>query len=160
CLPYAQSSPYLALLEILKASFLIEEGDNSLQVGAKLREGVRAIDPGLGAIVPFLGDLFGLPADTEALQRLDPKDRRHKTVAAIRALTFAAARRRLQVVVVEDLHWIDKTSEDYLASAIESLAAVPVLLITTHRPGYTVRWADKTFYTQIALDLLTEGESE
>jgi class 3 adenylate cyclase/tetratricopeptide (TPR) repeat protein len=160
CLAYAQSSPYLALLEILKASFLIEEGDNSLQAGAKLREGVRAIDPDLGAIVPFLGDLFGLPADTEALQRLDPKDRRQKTFDAVRALTFAAARRRLQVIVVEDLHWIDKTSEDYLAFAVESLAAVPVLLITTHRPGYTGRWADKTFYTQIALDLLTEGESE
>jgi class 3 adenylate cyclase/tetratricopeptide (TPR) repeat protein len=157
-LPYAQSTPYLAVLEILRASFQIEEGDNQLQISAKLREGIRQIDPGLEAIVPFLGALFGL--ETEALQRLEPKDRRQKTFEAIRALTFAAARRRLQVVVVEDLHWIDKTSEDYLAFAVESLAAVPVLLITTHRPGYTVRWADKTFYTQIALDVLTEGEAE
>jgi len=160
CVPYAQSSPYLALLEILRASFLIEEGDNALQVGAKIREGLRGIHPDLDAIAPFLGHLFSHPADTEALQGLDPKDRRQKTFEAIRALTFAAARRRLQVVVVEDLHWIDKTSEDYLAFVAESLAAVPVLLITTHRPGYTVRWADKTFYTQVALDVLTEGQSE
>jgi class 3 adenylate cyclase/tetratricopeptide (TPR) repeat protein/DNA polymerase III delta prime subunit len=160
CLPYGQSTPYLAVLEILRANFHIEEGDNQLQISAKLREGIRQVDPGLEAIVPFLGDLFGLPVDTEALQRLDPKDRRQKTFEAIRALTFAAARRRLQVVVVEDLHWIDKTSEDYLAFAIESLAAVPILLITTHRPGHAVRWADKTFYTQIALDLLTEREAE
>jgi class 3 adenylate cyclase/tetratricopeptide (TPR) repeat protein len=160
CLGYGQGTPYLPLLEILRASFHVEEGDNPLQVGAKLREGIQQIDPGLEAIVPFLGDLFGLPADTEALPRLDPKDRRQKTFEAIRALTFAAARRRLQVVVVEDLHWIDKTSEDYLAFAIESLAAVPVLLITTHRPGYAVRWADKTFYSQIALDLLNERQAE
>ncbi len=160
CLPYGQSTPYLPVLEILRASFHIEEGDNPLQVGVKLRDGVGQVDPGLEAIVPFLGDLFGLPADTDALGRLDPKDRRQKTFEAIRALTFAAARRRLQVVVVEDLHWIDKTSEDYLAFAVESMAAVPVLLITTHRPGCAVRWADKTFYTQIALDLLTEHESE
>jgi len=160
CLPYGQSTPYLAVLEILRSSFHIEEGDNPLQIGAKLRDGVRQVDTGLEAIVPFLGALFGLPAETEALQRFDPKDRRQKTFEAIRALTFAAARRRLQIVVVEDLHWIDKTSEDYLAFAIESLAAVPVLLITTHRPGHVVRWADKTYYTQIALDVLSEPQAE
>ncbi len=160
CLAYGQSTPYLPMLEILSASFHIEEGDNPLQVGAKLREGVRQIDPELEAIVPFLGDLFGLPADTEALQRLDPKDRRQKTFEAIRTLTFAAASRRLHVVVVEDLHWIDKTSEDYLAFVVESLAAGPILLITTHRPGYAVRWADKTFHTQIALDLLSQRQAE
>jgi class 3 adenylate cyclase/tetratricopeptide (TPR) repeat protein len=160
CLPYGQNTPYLPLLEILRASFHVEEGDNPLQVGAKLREGIRLIDPALEPIVPFLGDLFGLPGAAETLHRLEPKDHRQKTFEAIRALTFAAARRRLQVIVVEDLHWIDKTSEDYLAFAIESLAAVPVLLITTHRPGYAVRWADKTFYTQIAPDLLTEREAE
>jgi class 3 adenylate cyclase/tetratricopeptide (TPR) repeat protein len=160
CLGYGQDTPYLPVLEILRASFHIEEGDNPLQVEAKLREGVRQLDPGLQSIVPFLGDLFGVPADGDALQRLDAKDRRQKTFDAIRALTFAAARRRLQVIVVEDLHWIDRTSEDYLAFAIESLAAVPVLLITTHRPGYQVRWADKTFYTQVALDLLSEREAE
>ena len=33
-------------------------------------------------------------------------------------------------------------------------------MLTTHRPGYAVRWADKTFYTQIALDLLDRGETE
>src|SRR6266508_2329210 len=142
CLAYGQSTPYLPMLEILSASFHIEEGDNPLQVGAKLREGVRQIDPELEAIVPFLGDLFGLPADTEALRRLDPKDRRQKTFEAIRTLTFAAASRRLHVVVVE------------------SLAAGPILLITTHRPGYAVRWADKTFHTQIALDLLSQRQAE
>jgi class 3 adenylate cyclase/tetratricopeptide (TPR) repeat protein len=160
CLGYGQGTPYLPLLGILRASFHIEEGDNPLQVAAKLREGIQQIDPALEATVPFLGDLFGLPADTEALQRLDPKDRRQKTFEAIRALTSAAARRRLQIIVVEDLHWIDKTSEDYLAFASESLAAVPVLLITTHRPGYAVRWADKTFYSQIALDMLSEPQAE
>jgi class 3 adenylate cyclase/tetratricopeptide (TPR) repeat protein len=158
CVAYGQSTPYLSVLEVLGASFGIEEGDNPLQVSTKLRDGVRRVDPGLEAIAPFLADIFGLPA--EGLQRLDPKDRRQKTFEAIRALSFAAARRRLHVVVVEDLHWIDKSSEDYLAFVAESLAAVPILLITTHRPGYTVRWADKTFYTQIALDLLTDGEAE
>jgi tetratricopeptide (TPR) repeat protein len=37
---------------------------------------------------------------------------------------------------------------------------MPVLLITTHRPGYTARWTTKTYYTHITLDLLTRQEAE
>jgi predicted ATPase len=77
----------------------------------------------------------------------------------IRTLTVAGSQRQPHVVIVEDLHWIDKTSEDFLAFLVESLAGMPFLLLTTHRPGYAVRWADKTYYTQINLDLLTERET-
>jgi hypothetical protein len=41
--------------------------------------------------------------------------------------------------------WMDKTSEEYLTFLIESLAGTPVLLLTTYRPGYAVRWAAKTY---------------
>ncbi len=61
--------------------------------------------------------------------------------------------------MIEDLHWIDQTSEDYLAFLVESLAGMRVLLLTTHRPGYVMRWSDKTYYTQLALDLLSERET-
>jgi predicted ATPase len=63
-------------------------------------------------------------------------------------------------LVLEDPHWIDKISEDYFAFLAAGLAGVPLLLLTTQRPGYSVRWADKTYYTQIALDLLGEHETE
>jgi predicted ATPase len=43
---------------------------------------------------------------------------------------------------------------------VGSLAGVPVLILTTHRTGYTVRWADKPHYTQIALDGLATAEIE
>ncbi len=160
CVAYGQTTPYLPILEILRVNFQIEEGDNPLQIQEKLRQDVHRLDPALEGILPFLHDLFGLPVADEALKHLDPKDKRQKTFEAMQALTVAGGRRRPHVVVVEDLHWIDKTSEDYLAFLIAGSAGVPLLLVTSHRPGYTVRWADKTYYTQIALDLLTEGETE
>jgi tetratricopeptide (TPR) repeat protein len=104
--------------------------------------------------------VFGLPGETEALRHLDPKDRRQKTFEAIRTLIVAGSQQRLHVLIFEDLHWIDTISEDYLSFLTASLAGVPVLVLTTQRPGYTVRWADKTYYTQIALDLLGENETE
>src|SRR5919201_5397184 len=91
---------------------------------------------------------------------LQIKEKLQKTFEAFRALTVAGSQRRLHVIVLEDLHWMDQSSEDYLVFLIESLAGMPLLLLTTHRPGYTVRWADKAYYTQIALEVFTEQEAE
>jgi tetratricopeptide (TPR) repeat protein len=160
CVAYGQTTPYLPILGMLRTNFQIEEDDNPLQIHEKLREGIHRLDPALDGILPFLGDVFGLPGANEALKHLDPKDKRQKTFEAIRTLTVAGSQQRFHVLILEDLHWIDPISEDYLAFLTASLAGVPVLLLTTQRPGYTVRWADKTYYTQIALDLLGERETE
>src|SRR5262247_1368819 len=160
CVAYGQATPYLPILGVLRTNFQIEEDDNPLQIQEKLRQGIQRLDPALGGTLPFLADVFGLPGANEALKHLDPKDKRQKTFEAIRALTVAGSERRLHVLILEDLHWIDTISEDYLAFMAAGLAGVPVLLLTTQRPGYTVRWADKTYYRQIALDLLGERETE
>jgi class 3 adenylate cyclase/tetratricopeptide (TPR) repeat protein len=160
CVAYGQTTPYLPILEMLRSNLQIEEDDNTLQIQEKLRQGVHRLDPALEGVLPFLHDLFGLPGASDALKHLDPKDKRQKTFEAIRTLTVAGSQRRVHVLLVEDLHWVDQISEDYFAFLAAGLAGVPLLLLTTQRPGYTVRWADKTYYTQIALDLLGEHETE
>ncbi len=160
CVAYGQTTPYFPVLGMLRTNFQIEEGDNPLQIQEKLRQGIHRLDPALEGILPYLHDVFSLPGANETLKHLDPKDKRQKTFEAIRTLTVAGSQRRLHVLILEDLHWIDKTSEDYLAFITAGLAGVPVLLLTTQRPGHTVRWADKTYYTQIAVDLLGEPETE
>ena len=158
CVAYGQTMPYLPIVAVLKSGFQIEDGDNGLQVEEKLRQGVLQIDPALEGALPPLRELFTSSAREKA-GGADARSKRQKMFEAIRSLTMAASQRRPQVLVLEDLHWIDQTSEDYLSFFVDSLAGVPVLLITTYRPGYAVRWADRTYFTQIALDLLTERET-
>jgi class 3 adenylate cyclase/tetratricopeptide (TPR) repeat protein len=160
CVAYGQNTPYLPILEILRANFQIEDGDTSLQLQGKLQRGVRQLDAGLEGFLPYVGELFGLLIEDELLTQLHPHLKQWKTFEALRALTLAGSQHRPHVIVIEDLHWLDKTSEEYLTFLIESLAGTPVLLLTTYRPGYAVRWAAKTYYTQLALDRLTPQEVE
>ncbi|MBI2204109.1 MAG: AAA family ATPase [Candidatus Rokubacteria bacterium] len=159
CVAYGPAVPYLPVLDLLRANFGIDEGDNPLQIEEKLRQDVRQLDSRLDWILPFLGELLSSRAEA-VLKHLEPKEKRRKIFEAIRALSAAGAHRRPLILVLEDLHWIDQTSQDYLAFFVDSLAALPVLFLTTHRPGYIVPWADKTYYTQIALDLLDEHDVE
>jgi tetratricopeptide (TPR) repeat protein len=155
CAPDGQSTPYGPVLQVMNATFEIEEGDNPIQIDAKIRRGVQRVAGELQGVLPWLREPYGLPTEDDALKHLTPKDRRLKTFEAMQTLTIAGSYRRPVVVFIEDLHWIDKTSEEFLAFLVESLGGTPILLITTHRPGYSVQWSDKTYYTQIALDQLS-----
>jgi class 3 adenylate cyclase/tetratricopeptide (TPR) repeat protein len=160
CAAYHESAPYLPVNEILRAYFGIEEGDNPLQIQEKMRQGGRRLGPGHEGILPYLRESIGLPSESDVLRELDTAMKRRKTFEAVRALLFAGSQRRPLVLVVEDLHWLDKTSEECLDFLVESLFGMRVLLLTTFRPGYAVKWATKTYYTQIALGRLSGVEVE
>jgi tetratricopeptide (TPR) repeat protein len=160
CVAYTRA-PFLPITHIIRGNCQIDEEDNILQAEEKLREGVRQVSPDLEETLPFLRELLGLPLDNGSISSLDPQTKWQKTYEAVRALTVAGSQRRPIVMAVENLHWIDTSSEKFFMKfLVESLVGIPVLFLSTQRPGYTVRWADRTYYTQIALDLLTRRETE
>jgi predicted ATPase len=63
------------------------------------------------------------------------------------------------ILAVEDLHWIDKTSEEFLGYLIGWLANNPILLILLYRPEYTHPWGSKSYYNSIVLSQLTTKSS-
>src|SRR5262249_26544548 len=63
------------------------------------------------------------------------------------------------IVEIEDVHWIDPTSQDYLASFVESLPGAAILLLTTYRPGYRLLWVEKSYATRLSLRGLTLHDS-
>ena len=62
--------------------------------------------------------------------------RRSRTFETLTQLFLAGSQRQPLVLAVENLHWIDPTSEAFLALLIEQMAGVPLLVLTTTRPGH------------------------
>ena len=63
------------------------------------------------------------------------------------------------MLAVENLHWIDPTSEVWLASLVERLGEMRVLLLVTYRPGYQPPWIRHSAATQMALPRLSPRDS-
>ncbi len=97
--------------------------------------------------------------DKEALAHLSPEAIKARTLATLRQLCFDSSRQQPLVLAVEDLHWIDATTEEFLASLIEHLPGTAIMVLTTYRPGYRPPWFDKSYMTQIALMQLTSNDS-
>jgi tetratricopeptide (TPR) repeat protein len=76
------------------------------------------------------------PETIQAKVHLSPQAIKARTFATLTQMYMNRARRRSLVLEIEDLPWIDPTSEEYLASLVKQLAGVPILLLTTYQPGY------------------------
>ena len=94
-----------------------------------------------------------------ATDALSPEAVKARTFDALRTLFFKAAKRTPLLIALEDIHWIDRTSEEFLATLVERLAGAPIMVVTTYRPGYRVPWLDRSYLTHIALRPLTAADS-
>jgi tetratricopeptide (TPR) repeat protein len=63
------------------------------------------------------------------------------------------------VLAVENLHWVDASSEEWLTTLVEHLAGAAILLLVTHRPGYRPPWLAQSVATQMALPQLLPADS-
>jgi tetratricopeptide (TPR) repeat protein len=111
-----------------------------------------------GVLPPFY-ELLSLKIEDVTYQKLDPQQKREKTFEAIRDLLVRECQIRPIVLVVEDLHWIDKSSEEFLDYLIGWLTTSKILLLLLYRPEYTHPWGSKSYYNRIGLDQLTAKSS-
>jgi predicted ATPase len=81
--------------------------------------------------VALLLQLRALPIAPEGQAQLSPEARQSRTFALLRHLVLDAAQRQPLVLVMENLHWSDPTSEAWLVSLVERLTGAAVLLLGT-----------------------------
>jgi class 3 adenylate cyclase/tetratricopeptide (TPR) repeat protein len=160
CLSYAGGVPYVPILYLLRTAWEIGEADDPATVAAKVTKGLQQAELDSEEALHSLLHLFGLKEGTERLAELSPQAFQARIFRLFRQMILNAARRRLVVLEIEDLQWVDRTSEDLLSFLVEGLFAARVLVIGTYRSGYRPPWIEKSYATQISLARLSDLESQ
>jgi class 3 adenylate cyclase/tetratricopeptide (TPR) repeat protein len=157
CVSYGSLVPYLPLADLVRAYCGVKDGES-------VDEACRAVRAAIApAALP--GDaekwlLRPLGAGDTAADNVSPEAVKARTFDVLRALLFHASTLRPVVIVIEDIHWIDRTSEEFLALVVERVVAARILIIVTFRPGYQPPWRDRSQVTQLMLAALTAADSE
>lgn len=159
CLHYGGSMPYLPILDILRSHFEIKEEDREWAVKKKIREKTAALDIKLQGTIPSFQELLSLKVDDEGYLKLEPQQKRERTFEAIRDLLVRKSQDKPLLIAIENLHWIDRTSEDFLDYLMGWLANAQILLILLYRPEYTHQWGSRSYYNRIGVDQLTTKSS-
>ena len=159
CVSYGSAIPYLPVLDILRRNFRLAGSDPPEAIVDKVRAGLRGVGMDPENAAPYILHLLGVTAGTDRLDALSAEAVKTGTLETLREMILRGSRQRPIIFAVEDLHWIDKTSEEYVASLVESLHFAPILLLATYRPGYRPPWIDKSYATQVALQPLSPEDS-
>lgn len=159
CASYGGAIPYLPVLEVIRKGFAITDLDGPEIVADKIGVVLDALHLDREESAPYLLGLLGFKDGTGRLERLSPEAVRTRTFDTLTRIVQHATRTRPLIIVVEDLHWIDRASAELLAALADRLPGARVLLLTTCRPGYRPPWIEKSYATQIALAPLSVEES-
>jgi class 3 adenylate cyclase/tetratricopeptide (TPR) repeat protein len=159
CVSFGRSMAFHPLIDLLKRTFHIEDGDGDEAVARKIDRGVLRLGEDLRPTLPYFRSLLSVDPGDPAVRVMDPRQRRGGIFDAVRRLITRAAEVRMQVVVLEDLHWMDKATEEYLAYGADSVPGSRVLCILTYRTGYTHPFGERSYFTRVALGALSTEAS-
>src|SRR4029077_2545209 len=151
---YGKATPYLPVIDLLKAYFKIQDRDTQRDVREKVIGKLLTLDKTLEPALPALLSLLDVAVEDQQWQNLDSSQRRQRTLDAIKGLLLRESQVQPVILVFEDLHWIDSETQAMLESLVESLPTSRLLLLVNYRPEYQHGWANKSYYTQLKLDPL------
>jgi class 3 adenylate cyclase len=157
---YGKATPYFPVIDLLKSYCKIDGRDDPRTVRAKVTGQVLTLDEGFHETIPArLMLLEALSEDSPFLQ-LDPRQRRQRTLDALKRVLLRESQVQPLLLVFEDLHWIDSESQALLDSLVESLPSARILLLVNYRPEYQHAWGSRTYYAQLRLDPLLPQSAE
>jgi len=159
CLSYAKSIAFHPILDMAKIIFGIEEKDQENEIRNKIQNELKQLQLNESDNLPFMLGLFSFN-ETGVNPSIKTTDMvKERIIELLIKIALKISEKQPLVFVVEDLHWMDRNSEDLLKDLLESIPASKVMVIFTYRPEYKEKWGRKSYYNQINLNRFSNHES-
>jgi class 3 adenylate cyclase/tetratricopeptide (TPR) repeat protein len=159
CLSFSRSVAYQPIIDILKSNFDIRDGDPDLGVRNKVKQGLKALNVEEGPSLPYIMELLSIQDSGLEKIAISQEEKKIRLTETIKTLILKGADARPLVIAIEDLHWIDKTSEDVIEYLLKGIAGARILLIITYRPEFIPTWGARSYHNQLLLNRLSNRES-
>jgi class 3 adenylate cyclase len=141
CSPYHQDSPLYPMIDALQRVAGIRPEDAPEDKWRKLCASLGAphrVRGSAAALAPLLD--IPVPSRADAPARAGAHQRRDRVFRVLCGHMLSLARKRETLLLVEDLHWCDRSTLDLIEFLLPALRSARVLLIATHRPEFSWDW--------------------
>ncbi|MGD8228422.1 MAG: AAA family ATPase, partial [Desulfobacteraceae bacterium] len=159
CLSYSRGVAYHLHIDSLKANFDISESDGDLEIREKVERGLNILGVDEASTLPYFLELLSVKESGIDKIALSPEAKKDRIMEAFKRITLKGSEIRPLILAYEDLHWVDKSSEDVLKYLLESIPGARVLMIFTYRPEFVHTWGGKSYHSQVNLNRLSNRES-
>jgi len=159
CLSYSRGVAYHPIIDILKSNFDILDTDDDLEIRNKVSKGLKALGVDEASTFPYLLELLSVKDSGIDKIAMSPEARKDRTFEALKRIVLKGSEIRPLILAIEDLHWIDKSSEESQEDLLGSIAGARVFLIYTYRPEFVHSWGARSYHSQVNLNRLSNRES-
>jgi len=149
---HGKNIPLLPMLQVFREYYGITERDSDQLVREKIAGRLLLFAEEYREVLPLLFDFFGVTDPKNPPPRMDPEARQRQLFGVLRQVTQRDVAQGAMVILIEDLHWIDATSEAWLEEMVDAVGGGSQrLMIVNFRPEYRAAWMQKSWYHQLSL---------
>ena len=159
-LSYGQQTPYHAIVPLVRALLAVSGDAAPHEQRQQLRTRLEATHPALASDEPLLAHLLGLPVEPDQLPAFSPEEHKRRLQHACLQVLRQQATDMPLCLCIEDLHWLDPSSQEVLDALVTSLARLPILLLGTARSGFRHTWADHTYFHRLTIEPLANEHTD
>jgi class 3 adenylate cyclase/tetratricopeptide (TPR) repeat protein len=154
---FGQATPMLPILEMLRTFLRVAPGMEPAMARRKISERLSALGPSFADGLPILADFLNVSDPQLMSPMLDPRTRQARLRDVVGRMIKAAGQ-RTSVLVVEDMHWLDEASQEFMETLVEAVRGTNIVLVMTFRPPWSARWMERTEYREIRLPDLEQSD--
>jgi class 3 adenylate cyclase/predicted ATPase len=160
--PYYQHTALYPVTELWERVWAFTRDDTPPAKLAKMAQALSQYRLELAEAVPLLAPLFALPLpdDCYAPLTLSPQRQRQKTLATLLTMVVALTEQQPLLCIIEDLHWVDPSTLEWLTLLIDHTPTSRLCLLLTCRPTFQPPWGNRSYLTQLTLTRLTQLQVE
>ncbi len=156
---HGRNIPFLPILDVFRSHFGIASEDDERSSRTKIARHIESLGPAFAETLPLVCEFLAVGDPQNPAPKLDPDARQRQLVGVIRQIIRSASARQPAVTMIEDLHWLDAASAEFLEHMVEAREGTHSLLLLNFRPEYRAEWMQKSWYRQIPLTPLDERTS-
>ena len=159
CLSYSRSIAYQPIIDILQSIFNIAEHDDEGEIKSKAAMALANLEIDAASTLPYLLEILSVKDSGIDAIPMSTEARKDRTLEALKQVVLQYAARRPLIMAIEDLHWIDQSSEDFFEYLLQNIGVEKILLIFNYRPTYVCSWNKESCHCRIQLNRLSRQDS-
>jgi predicted ATPase len=156
CSPYHQNTALYPMIDLLERVVVRFEREESPEQKLRKLEG-HLVQYGLplAEAVPLHAALLSIPlTDDYAPLTMSPEQHKQKTLQALLTTLLRIAAQQPVLLVMEDLHWVDPSTLEFLSLLVDQGPTARILTLLTFRPDFSPPWTGRSHLTQVTLPRL------
>ena len=159
---HSQNTALFPLVDLFQRILQFETGDTPDEKVGKLAHVLSQYRLPLQESIPLFAPLLALslPEHHYPPLNLSPQRQRQKTLETIIATLLELAEHHPVLFILEDLHWTDPTTLEWLNLLIDQTPTASVLVLLTCRPTFQASWSHRSYLTQITVNRLSQPQIE